>query len=70
MEEIEGIKIHRVRRIKKVTYPEASSKVIPEALACGVSIVATNGEGILELLEGTGNLMVKPKDVNDLREKI
>lgn len=52
------------------SYPDASPKVIYEALACGTPIVATNSGGIPELIEGTENLLVRPKDSNDLANKL
>ena len=52
------------------SYPDPSPKVIYEALACGTPILATNGGGIPELINGTNNLLVRPKDPNDLADKL
>src|SRR3989344_113997 len=44
--------------------------ILCEALACGKPVVATNVSGTPELVTKDVGYLVKPKDVNDLKEKI
>lgn len=49
---------------------EAFGLVLVEALAAGVPVVASNVEGIPEVLEGTQSIMVPPCDSHALREAV
>ncbi len=52
------------------SYPDPSPKTVYEAQACCCPVVATNGGGIPEIFSEESGLLFKPKDVNDLVEKI
>ena len=49
---------------------EGFGLILAEALACGLPIVASNVEGIPEVLEGTDSIMVPPEDPVALREGV
>ncbi len=49
---------------------ESFGLVLAEALAAGVPVVASNSEGIPEVLEGTDSIMVRPGDAEALREAV
>ncbi|MEE8360383.1 MAG: lipopolysaccharide heptosyltransferase II [Candidatus Omnitrophota bacterium] len=51
--------------------PEAFGRVIIEAQACGVPVVATKVGGVVELVEdGVNGLLVPPEDVRSLQDAI
>ncbi|MFH1753463.1 MAG: glycosyltransferase family 4 protein, partial [Candidatus Omnitrophota bacterium] len=51
--------------------PEAFGRVIIEAQACGVPVVATKVGGVVELVEdGTNGLLVPPEDIRSLQDAI
>ena len=53
------------------SYPEpAPSKVLLEGQACSCPIVATNGGGIPEIFDRESGLLFKPRNVQDLVDKI
>lgn len=67
--------IHYMRMCKFLIVPsecyETFGRVIIEAYACGVSVVASNIGAIRELVEeGVTGLLFRPGDVNDLCRKI
>ena len=49
---------------------EGFGLVLAEALAIGVPVVASNIDGISEVLEGTDSIMVPPDDPVALREGV
>lgn len=49
---------------------ESFGLVLAEALAAGVPVVASNIEGIPEVLEGTDSIMVQPGDAHSLRKAV
>lgn len=50
---------------------EGRANVLQEALACATPVVATNvGDASSVVVDGTSGFLCRPKDVNDLREKI
>jgi len=52
------------------SYSEASPVVLLEALACGLLIVASRIDGILEILDGTDSILVEVGDSTKLRYAI
>lgn len=52
-------------------WPENQPVTITEAMACGIPVIASDIGGVPELVEdGVTGYLVKPKDVEDLAEKI
>ena len=49
---------------------EGLPNVLSEAMACGKPVVATNVAGAPELVNNEVGYLVKPKDENDLSQKI
>lgn len=71
--------IEDVREILKIThctihptyYPEGMSNVLLESCACARPIITTDRSGCREIVDnGINGYIVKPKDTNDLIEKI
>jgi len=52
------------------TRTEAFGRVLAEAISAGLPVVASNVDGIPEVLAGTDSLMVPPDDPNALREAV
>ena len=51
-------------------YREGIPRASLEALATGKAIITTDSIGCREVINGKNGLLVKPKDVNDLKEKM